>query len=146
MPITIEGTRFGTLELADDAAVEFPAGLIGLPGSRYALLAKEDTDAFYWLQSIDDPELAIPVTRPGLFFGDYEVQISDADAERLGLDEATAADVYVTVRAAERTEDFRANLLAPILIANGRGWQVVNEVPGLPVRAPLFAVAGEQAA
>ena len=146
MSITIEGTRFGTLELADDAPIEFPAGLIGLPGSRYALLAREETDAFFWLQSLEDPELAIPITRPGLFFGDYEVEVSDADAERLGLDDSTPADIYVTVRAAERPEDFRANLLAPILIANGRGWQVVNEVPGLPVRAPLFAEAGEQAA
>jgi flagellar assembly factor FliW len=147
MPITIEGTRFGRLELADEAAIEFPAGLIGLPGSRYALLAREESDAFYWLQSIDDPSLAVPVTQPSIFFSDYEVEISDSDAERLGIDGATSADVYVTVRAAERPEDFRANLLAPILVANGRGWQVVNEFPGCPVRAPLFAAeADEQAA
>jgi flagellar assembly factor FliW len=146
MPITIEGTRFGTLELVDEAVVEFPAGLIGLPGSRYALLAREDASAFLWLQSLDVPETAVPVTSPGLFFSDYAVEISDADAARTGLDDSTAADVYVTVSAAERPEDFRANLLAPILISNGRGWQVVNELPDLPVRAPLFADAGEQAA
>jgi flagellar assembly factor FliW len=146
MSITIEGTRFGTLELADDAPIEFPAGLIGLPGSRYALVARDETSAFHWLQSLDTPETAIPVTRPGLFFDGYDIEVSDADAERLGLDEDTVADVYVTVRAAENPEDFRANLLAPILIANGRGWQVVNEVPGLPVSAPLFAGASEQAA
>jgi flagellar assembly factor FliW len=147
MSITIEGTRFGTLELPEEAAIEFPAGLIGLPGSRYALVAREETSAFYWLQSLDQPEVAIPVTNPGRFFDSYDVEISDADAERIGIDESQQADVYVTVRAAERPEDFRANLLAPILIANGRGWQVVNEVPGLAVRAPLFAdEAGDQAA
>jgi flagellar assembly factor FliW len=146
MPITIEGTRFGTLELADEAAIEFPAGLIGLPGSRYALVAREESSAFFWLQSLDQPETAIPVTNPGLFFSDYEVEISDADAARTGLDDSTAADVYVTVSAAERPEDFRANLLAPILVSDGRGWQVVNELPDLPVRAPLFAGVGEQAA
>jgi flagellar assembly factor FliW len=146
MPITIEGTRFGTLELADEAAIEFPAGLIGLPGSRYALVARDGNSAFYWLQSIDQPETAIPVTNPGLFFDGYDVEISDADAARTGLDDSTAADVFVTVSAAERPEDFRANLLAPILIADGRGWQLVNELPDLPVRAPLFAGVGEQAA
>ncbi len=146
MPITIEGTRFGTLELADEAAIEFPTGLIGLPGSRYALVAREESSAFFWLQSLDQPETAIPVTNPGLFFSDYEVEISDADAARTGLDDSTAADVYVTVSAAERPEDFRANLLAPILVSDGRGWQVVNELPDLPVRAPLFAGVGEQAA
>lgn len=146
MSITIEGTRFGTLELADEAAIEFPAGLIGLSGSRYALVAREADSAFLWLQSLDQPELAIPVTNPGLFFDGYAVEISDADAARTGLDDSTAADVYVTVSAAERPEDFRANLLAPILVSNGRGWQVVNELPDLPVRAPLFAGLGEQAA
>ncbi len=146
MPITIEGTRFGTLELADEATIEFPTGLIGLPGSRYALVARDADSAFFWLQSLDQPETAIPVTNPGLFFSDYEVEISDADAARTGLDDSTAADVYVTVSAAERPEDFRANLLAPILVSDGRGWQVVNELPDLPVRAPLFAGVGEQAA
>jgi flagellar assembly factor FliW len=147
MSITIEGTRFGTLELPEEAAIEFPAGLIGLPGSRYALVAREETSAFYWLQSLDQPEIAIPVTNPGRFFDSYDVEISDADAERIGIDASQQADVYVTVRAAERPQDFRANLLAPILISNGRGWQVVNEIPGLAVRAPLFAdEAGNQAA
>jgi flagellar assembly factor FliW len=146
MPLTIEGTRFGTLELPDDAAIEFPQGLIGLNGRRWALLAREESDAFRWLQSLDDPEVALPVANPGLFFADYEVEISNADAERLGFDETTQADVWVTVRAGEKAEDFRANLLAPILISERRGWQVLNEVPGLPVRAPLFAEASEQAA
>ena len=30
----IESTRFGTLEVRDDAVLTFPDGLIGLPGTR----------------------------------------------------------------------------------------------------------------
>ena len=41
MPVTIESTRFGALEIPDDAVLEFPDGLIGLGGTRYALIARD---------------------------------------------------------------------------------------------------------
>ena len=48
-------------------------------------------------------------------------------------------DVWVTVRTGSAPSDFSANLRAPILIADGRGHQVINEASDAPVRAPLFA-------
>jgi len=144
MTTTIDTSRFGRLEIGDDAQLEFPEGLIGVPGKRYALLARDDESAFAWLQSLEDPEFALPVTNPWRFFASYEVKISDADATRLGLDEEHAdADVYVTVRAAEALEDFSVNLRAPILVHEGKGHQVINEHQDAPLRAPLL---GELAA
>lgn len=136
---TIESTRFGKLEIADEAVLEFPDGMIGMSGTRFALVAREEGDAFYWLHSLDDPALAIPVTSPFRFFADFAVELSDAEADRIDIHDAAEADVYVTVRAGEELGDFAANLLAPILISGGRGWQVINEAPGMPVRALLFA-------
>ena len=141
MPVTIDSTRFGSLEISDDAVVEFPNGLIGLGGTRYTLLVREESAPFLWLHSIDDPSLALPVTNPGLFFPDYEVEISDSEAERVGIQDPADAQVFVTVRAAEAVEDFRANLRAPLLVVGRRGYQVINEAAGTQVRAPLFAEA-----
>ncbi len=142
---TIDSTRFGPLDIPDDAVIEFPNGLIGLGGSRYTLIAREESAPFLWLHSLDDPSLAIPVTNPWFFFSSYEVEVSDSEAERIGVTDPSQAEVLVTVRAGESVEDFRANLRAPILIAGGRGHQVINEAPGTSVRAPLFAeVAGSQ--
>ena len=138
MPTTIESTRFGSLDIPDDAVIEFPNGLIGLGGTRYTLIAREESAPFLWLHSIDDPSLAIPVTTPWNFFATFEVEISDSEAERIGVTDPAAAEVLVTVRAGESLDDFRANLRAPILVANGRGYQVINEAPGTSVRAPLF--------
>lgn len=147
MPVTIESTRFGSIEIQDEAVIEFPNGLIGLTGKRYALVAREENGAFQWLHSLDDASLAIPVTNPFVFFGSYEVEISSAEADRIGINDPEQADVYVTVRAGEQLEDFRANLRAPILITAGRGYQVINEADDAPVRAPLFdQVALEQVA
>jgi len=142
----VESSRFGTLEIAEEAVLEFPDGLIGLRGRYFTLLAREEGDPFYWLHSLDDGSLAIPVTNPFRFFPGFELELSDAEADRIGIHDPAEADVFVTVRAGAELGDFSANLLAPILIAKGRGWQVINEVPGMPVRAPLFADLVEQAA
>ena len=40
MPVNIESTRFGALEVPDESVLEFPNGLIGLGGTRYTLIAR----------------------------------------------------------------------------------------------------------
>ena len=85
------------------------------------------------------PTSTLPVTQPWNFFADYEIELSDSEAERIGVSDPAEATVYVTVRAAGAAEDFTANLRAPIIIADGRGFQVINEAGDPPVRAPLFA-------
>jgi flagellar assembly factor FliW len=144
--ITLESTRFGPLEIPHDAVVEFPNGLIGLGGRRYALLARAEDATFVWLHSMDDPDLALPLTNPWRFFTSYEVELADDEADRIGIDDDEETAVYVTVRAAESLDDFSANLRAPILIAHGCGHQVINQAPDAPVRAPLFAGRTEAAA
>ena len=146
MAVTLHSTRFGRLEVPEDAVIDFPNGLIGLGGARWALLARSEESAFIWLHSLDDPELAVPVTNPWRFFGDYEVELSDDEAARIGITEADQASVYVTVRAAEALEDFHANLRAPILIAHGKGHQVINQAGDAPMRAPLFEKLATEAA
>lgn len=136
--LVLESTRFGQLEIPAEAALDFPHGLIGLGGHRYALLARSDESAFMWLHSLEDPALAIPVTVPWRFFPEYEVELSDDEAHRLGITDPEDTQVYVTVRAAEALEDFSANLRAPILVVEGRGFQVINQAKDAPVRCPLF--------
>jgi len=144
--LTIESSRFGRVEVDPSAVIEFPEGLIGLGGSRYAVIAKEPDAAFQWLQSLEDPALALPITNPHRFFADFEVEVIDEDAERLGLDGSSSMDVYVTVRAASALENFTANLKAPILVRAGQAYQVINQAPGCDLRAPLFAVPDGDAA
>ena len=138
MAVTLHSSRFGVLEIPDEAVIEFPSGLIGLGGTRYALLARNEDSAFVWLHSLDDPELAIPVTNPFRFFASFEVELDDVEADRIGICDDDDTAVYVTVRAADALEDFSANLYAPILISGGRGHQVINQSADAPVRAPLF--------
>jgi flagellar assembly factor FliW len=143
--VTVESSRFGTLEIDAAEVIEFPAGLIGLGGRSYVFVATDTDNPFSWLQSVEDPAVALPVTSPWTFFPDYCVDLSDEDEQRVAAGDDTA--VWVTVRAGADLSDFSANLRAPIVVSGGRGHQVINEAQDAPVRARLFseALAGQAA-
>jgi len=144
MAVTLQSSRFGELQIPAEAVLDFPNGLIGLGGRRFALLARSEESAFVWLHSMDDPDLAIPVTNPWRFFEDFEVELDDAEAARIGVSDPEDASVYVTVRSAAALDDFCANLRAPILVVGSHGHQVINQASHAPVRAPLFAGLNEE--
>ena len=134
--VTFESSRFGTVEVDPDAVIDFPRGLIGLGGSRYALLGRPEEDGIVWLHAVDDPNLAVPVADPWAFFADYAVDLPDDEAERMGISDAGDARVLVVVRVGPTPEECFANLKAPILVTDGTGHQVLNEADA-PLRAPL---------
>jgi flagellar assembly factor FliW len=137
----IESTRFGSLEVRDETVITFPDGLIGLPGTTYALVAKSENTPFYWLHSAEHPDVAVPVTMPWLFFSGYEVRVPDEDAARLLLSDSGAAEIFCVVRAAPQLEDFTINLAGPVIVNASRriGRQIINAAGGYAVRQPLFS-------
>ena len=135
----VDSTRFGELEVPEEALVDFPEGMVGVGGRRFALLTREESGAFKWLQETSEPDLALPVTDPFPFFPDYEVLLSDEEAERIGITDPSDAQVLVVVRADEDPGQVSANLLAPILISAGVGHQVMNEASWAPLREPLLS-------
>jgi flagellar assembly factor FliW len=131
-------SRFGSVDVLVDSIIEFPDGLIGLGGSRYALLSTDAKSPFLWLQSLDNETVALPVTNPHRFFRDFEVELMDSDAENLGFDNGEPADVYVTVTASNVVSEITVNLKAPILIRDGSGHQLINQSDRASVKTPLF--------
>ena len=119
MSPTIDSTRFGRIEVAPDERDRVPrTASSASTARRFTLVARDEDDAFVWLHSLEDPALALPVTDPRRFFAGFELELADGERERLGARprRRAEADVYVTVRASERLEDFTANLRAPIVI------------------------------
>jgi flagellar assembly factor FliW len=135
----VNSSRLGELEVPTEAMIDFPDGMIGVGGSRFALLTRDQGDAFKWLQETSRPELALPVTDPFQFFPDYEVLLSDDEAERIGVTDPGTAQVLVVVRADDDPGQISANLLAPILVSAGVGHQVMNEASWAPLREPLLS-------
>jgi flagellar assembly factor FliW len=138
---TIHSTRFGAVEIPAEDIIEFPLGLIGLGGLRYALLDRNPGSNFFWLHSLEDPALALPVVDPRLFFRPLPLALADEDRERIGVDDPVTTQLYVTVRTAPDPADVVVNLRAPLVVHEGHGYQVLNSAPGAELRVPLFAPA-----
>jgi flagellar assembly factor FliW len=144
MSITLlESSRFGSVQIPADTIIEFPRGLIGLGGVRYVLLDRNQGSGFQWLHSLEDPDLALPVVDPRLFFRPFALELSAEDRELIGAPPEREAELelYVTVRAARDPADIVVNLRAPLAIWEGRGHQVLNTAPGAELQTPLFAVS-----
>ena len=138
--VTFESVRFGTVEIPQEDVIEFPLGLIGLGGSGYTLLDRNPGSGFLWLHSIDDPALALPVVKPHRFFPSFSLVLAAEDRERTGIEDFSGGELYVTIRASPNPLDITANLRAPLLVIDGRGYQVLNAAPESPLQAPLFVL------
>ena len=142
---TVNSTRFGTFEVAEGAVLDFPQGMVGFPSSRrYALVAREAEDLFFWLHSLDEPAVAFPVADPWAFHPSYELEIGDPDLELLGASEPDQLALLAVVAVGSDPADAAINLLAPVAVNLERrvGAQVLNRLEA-PARAPLFAAGAE---
>lgn len=144
MSVTFQSIRFGEVQVAEEDVIEFPFGLIGLGGARYTLLDRNPGTGFLWLHSVDEPALALPVVRPEPFFSDFSLHMAPEDVERTGIGAGTEeVELYVTVRATPNPLDITANLRAPLVVHEGRGYQVINANPEALLQAPLFVLSDE---
>lgn len=59
MKITTQ--QFGEIEFEEDKIISFKAGIVGMEELKKFLLIKTDNELFYYLNSIDEPEIAFPL-------------------------------------------------------------------------------------
>lgn len=136
----LQTTRFGVLSLDDHRVVDFVGGIPGFPEFMRALLIEvDDNPDYYWLQSIDDGDLAFLTVVPWSFFDDYELVLTDDDQGAIGLDDTGDAFICCLVSVDREAEAFTANLRAPIVVnvAANRARQVILPDERLPVQAAL---------
>lgn len=140
----IQTSRFGMLEVDDERIITIPRGLLGFPDyARFALIQTGEENYFYWLQSVDKPELAFVVTDPTIFFKDYEVPMREETAEELRLTDPSTLQVFVICNKVD--EWLTGNLLGPIVVnaANRLACQVVLTEKKWTTRQPLLKLPSE---
>ncbi len=140
----IESTRFGRLTVDDERIITVPKGLLGFPNhTRFALIQTGAENYFFWLQSLDEPNLAFVVTDPSIFFKDYEVPIREETQTELQLADINHAQVFVICNKVD--EWLTGNLLGPIVVnaANRTGQQVVLTEKKWTTRQPLLKLQAE---
>ena len=139
--VTIESTRFGTVEIDDSIEIALDQGMIGFPHlGRYAILKQREDSVFMWLHSVEDTSLAFPIVLPWVFYWDYEVDLSDADMAAIGVERADQISIYCVVNVGADVRGASINLFSPIVVNNcdRRARQVINTIAGYSTRDRLF--------
>ena len=137
---TVVTPRFGEVTFAQGDVIEFPWGLPGFPElRRFLALSLDEQPSFVWLQSVDDPNIALPAADPWQIFNEYEPKLpayATAALELHGPEDFTVLCVVVVTKDAQ---EMTMNLMAPIVVnlKLRRARQVMLENSGYSVRAAI---------
>ena len=93
---------FGEIDTTQDKIITFDKGIIGFENFKeFTIVVDAQKDAqntIMWLQSVEEPSLALPVIKPEVIKEDYDPLVEDELIKTLGDDIANAyLAVYVTL-------------------------------------------------
>ena len=140
--VTINSAKFGELVVDKNNIFNFVSPIIGFNDLKeYTIVDYKPDSPFKWLQSMEDMELAFPVTLCSFFGIDYKFDIPDEEAEKLGIENAD--DVFVCNIAnipASNPKGATINMLAPIVVnlKNKSAMQIILKNTEFQVRYKLF--------
>lgn len=139
--MNIQTGRFGQLTVAEEDRISIPAGLLGMPEhTEFCLVDPGDDVLILWLQSLTDPNFAIPILEPKIFKTDYTVRLSAAELRELKLDNVNQSAVFSILTIEDNITTMTANLKAPLVI-NLRekiAKQVVLQENEYGIKHPMF--------
>lgn len=132
-------SRFGEVEYDPAKTIHFPEGLVGFEELReFIVVPNKKEGPLFWIQSLDDTDIAFIVTDPTNFFLDYSVQPEKNELVKLGIESADDCYVLSIVTVSENKE-ITLNLAAPVLFSpkSNHAVQVILEDTAYEVKTPL---------
>ena len=114
----IETLRFGKIAVQEDKVITFPRGILGFAKNKQYLLFPHSEDSpFFWLQSVEDGDLAFVVMNPRLVKADYSLDVDENVLNELDAKQEADLEV-VCIVTIPRNDPKRMtiNLLGPIII------------------------------
>jgi flagellar assembly factor FliW len=121
-PISVPSQALGAIEVRPETVVTVVEPLAGFPDTaQYALIehTREGGSAagsVFWLQAVERPFHAFVVTDPWGIVPEYAPEISDADAEALGLTSFEDARVFGILTVPRNPSEITINLRAPVVV------------------------------
>ncbi len=132
-------TRFGIVEYKQEEILNFPLGLIGFENLHdFIVMPNKKEGPLFWIQSLEEPEIAFVVTDPTNFFLDYKIEPSSRELEQLGI--TKEEEIFIlSVVTVPPSKEITLNLAAPVLFAakTNKAIQVILENSPYEVKTPL---------
>jgi flagellar assembly factor FliW len=145
-------SRFGEITIEEDELITFPEGIPGFEHTRQYVIVPHKAytgkrGAFRWIQSLEEPGLALPVINPWVFRPDYAPTIPGQVLRQLGITDIfeQAQVMAVVTIPANNPAGTTANLLAPILVNRETriAKQVIIQNESYSIRTPLLGSMSE---
>ena len=137
---------FGEIEDDEEKLIQFANGIVGFPELKdFALIYDEEkgTDSdVRWMQSIQEPNFAIPVIDPLAIKPDYNPVVEDELLNSVGEINPAELLVLVTITVPKEITQMSINLRAPIVInaAVKKACQIIVEGEDYPVKFPIYEI------
>ena len=107
---------YGLIDVDERQKIIFPHGLLGFETLKDYLLLDAERQPFYWLQSMDEEQVAFILVNPFLFRPDYEVNISNEELAEIHLHSPEKALIFSIVTIPSDESPMTANLQGPLII------------------------------
>ncbi|MCR5279782.1 MAG: flagellar assembly protein FliW [Lachnospiraceae bacterium] len=144
--MTIETRIFGEVTIDDGKIINFENGIVGFPDlKKFALIhdaEKGDNAGIRWMQSLDEPNFAMPVMDPLLVSPDYNPVVDDEILKPIGNIDPGELLVLVTVTVPKDLKQMSVNLRGPVVInVNERkAVQIILDDDAYKVKFPIFDI------
>ncbi|MBC8555963.1 MAG: flagellar assembly protein FliW [Candidatus Brocadiales bacterium] len=107
---------FGEVKVKDEDVIHFTKPILGFDDCRqYLLMENESIFPTFWLQSINDPNLAFPVVSPFSVDDNYSINLQTLDLDDINLKSLDDALVLTLMVVPQSLSSIRTNLRAPII-------------------------------
>lgn len=129
----VKTRHFGEIDLDENKIIEFENGILGFENyKKYTILFDDEAGEkpdISWLQSLDEPALAIPVVNPFIVKPDFNPEVEDELLKPLGNLTEENVVVLASITVPEDIEKISANLKAPFIINSDerKGAQIIVE-------------------
>jgi flagellar assembly factor FliW len=139
--VNVATLRFGDIEIDEKRVIEMPDGMLGFADRRFIIISPDRYGQFFWLQSLDNPELAFVVTDPALFVQGYEVNLTPDEYERIKVSPDSEVIILAVVTMSPDVFAITLNLQGPLVVNPEKmlAKQIVLEEGKYATKHPLFA-------
>lgn len=125
----------------EEILLDFPIGIVGYPELKaFRYFEPADGYPLKFLQSVDNPEISFVCMDPAGLKPDYEVALSDEDAQALALEQPSDALILTLVVIPEDPRKMTTNLAGPLVVntKTRQGRQIVLNAEVFPLKYPIL--------
>lgn len=140
----IKTKYFGEINLEDEKIITFDEGIMGFEEfKKYTIIydiESKEKNTISWLQSVENPGLALPVINPFIITETYNPIVNDDILDSIGELKEEDIVVLLALTVPSDIKKMTANLKAPFIInsATKKGCQIIVENQDYQIKYPIY--------